>query len=311
MNRLFPLISGFLILLLSASTCEEDLDFNQPDPAPKLVVISNFTNDRALQVQVTRSRSVLDNSPEEYISNARVWLMEGDLTLEELKLVIPQNTKEGPYFTTVSSRPEVGVDYTIRVEAPGFETVEAQSSIPPKINLTAFRIDKIEMEQVPESSLERYYFTVSVSFHDNPDERNYYHLILYQKINDYIELDGDTVIVDSRLYPVYFSKSINSNYITAHLSGGLLLEDDPLNGNYTFRFSADIDPEMQLISKLFVDLRTVSDDYYFYYRSLSRIKDADNGGFFGDPVILYNNILNGHGNFAGFSQSQDSLLVVN
>lgn len=310
MKRLYPLLGGLLVLLFSASTCEEDLVFDQPEPVSKLVVISNFTSERALRVQVTRSRPVLDNSPDEYISEARVWLLKGEQTLEELKLVIPQNTKSGPFFTTQNSVLEVAVDYTIKVEAPGFETVMAKSKIPPKTTLSEFVIDEIQVEEAPGNKL-RYSFSVSLAFEDNPTQKNYYHLILYQRINDYIELDGDTVIVDSRLYPVYFGKSINSNEVTAHLSGGLLLEDDPFKGNYSFRFSADIDPEMQLISKLFVDLRTVSADYYFYYRSLSRIKDADNGGFFGDPVILYNNILNGQGNFAGFSQSQDSILVGN
>ncbi len=310
MKRLFPLLGGLLVLLFSASTCEEDLVFDQPEPASKLVVISNFTSERALRVQVSRSRPVLDNSPGEYISEARVWLLKGEELLEELELVIPQNTKSGPFFTTRNSTLEVGVDYTIKVEAPGFETIMAKSKIPPITALSEFVMDDIQVEETPDHKL-RYSFSVSLRFEDDPSQKNFYHLILYQRINDYIEMNGDTVVVDSRLYPVYFGKSINSNQVTAHLSGGLLLEDDPFKGDYSFRFSAVIDPEIQLISKLFADLRTVSDDYYFYYRSLSRIKDADGGGFFGDPVILYNNILNGHGNFAGFSQSQDSILVGN
>ncbi|MCB0476306.1 MAG: DUF4249 family protein [Flavobacteriaceae bacterium] len=58
-----------------------------------------------------------------------------------------------------------------------------------------------------------------------------------------------------------------------------------------------------------MEFRTVSEDYYLYHSSITR-QNYSEGSSFAEPVFVYNNIENGHGVFAGFNTSVDSVLLV-
>jgi hypothetical protein len=59
---------------------------------------------------------------------------------------------------------------------------------------------------------------------------------------------------------------------------------------------------------MFAELRTVSEEYYLYYNSLSRQRTGNNGPF-ADPVMIYGNVENGQGIFAGYNASVDSVAI--
>lgn len=303
------------VLILAAGflpSCEEPLIFEEPLPlSSKLVVVSNFTEGRAILVKVSKSRLIGDTMPEEYLTNAEVDLYWNDVFLERLSLVIPKNPDQPPYYRTFDNIPVAGQEYTLKVAADGYQTVMAKSLVPPSVKITRFELARDIIETVPETSTERLHFTATVDFDDPIASVNYYHLNISQQINNFL-LDGrDTVVTKSFLKQVVFNPLNNRVDISANsgeLGGGLLFADKPDNKALGISFSVELNPASQLLGKTYVELRTLSKDYYLFYTSVNK-SEGGNQNPLVDPVIVYENVVNGHGIFAGYSNSTDSIQV--
>ncbi|NUQ22810.1 MAG: DUF4249 domain-containing protein [Saprospiraceae bacterium] len=302
--RLWMLLLGVMCM---AATCEKPVELDLPLPDPKLVVVSNFTTGEAMRVRVSRSRSILDDSPEDYIADAVVELFnEDDQIIEQLNLVIPQINRVSPYYTTQGAVIAPGETYKLKVRAPGFEPVMSKSAIPPRIQIQQFSVSGLTSSPGSQPGSVRYDYQVSLSFSDPGAQTNYYHLNFFQQVQD-------IVVEQSYLQPVVFSPFTDNNYLLAYFAGGVLIEDEPFNGktiSYTFPMSIEIYPSYQLLGKIYVELRTTSEEYYLFHNSLSR-QQTNNSGTNGEPIFIYNNIENGHGIFAGYNFSLDSLNVIN
>jgi len=302
--RLWMLLLGVMCI---AATCEKPVELGLPLPDPKLVVVSNFTTGEAMRVRVSRSRSILDDSPEDYIADAVVELFnEDDQFIEQLNLVIPQINRVSPYYTTQGTAFVPGETYKLKVSAAGFEPVTSNSAIPPRIQIQQFSVSGLTSGPGSQPGSVRYDYQVSLSFSDPGAQTNYYHLNFFQEVQDII-------VEQSYLQPVVFSPFTDNNYLLAYFAGGVLIEDEPFNGqtiSYTFPMSIEIYPSYQLLGKIYVELRTTSEEYYLFHNSLSR-QQTNNSGTNGEPIFIYNNIENGHGIFAGYSFSLDSLNVIN
>jgi hypothetical protein len=308
--RFIPLAGGLLSALLClATTCERTVDLGLPTPSPRLVVISNFSPGQFVQVRVSKSQNVLEDLPEEYLSDASVTLYQGDEFIEVLELVIPLAERIPPYYTTRTFQPKASVTYTILVEAAGFPSVTAESFIPEPVPLDEFFVGNVSRNIGSEPELDRYSYDVFLHFSDPAEEVNYYHLNLYQEVLFYSNNEaGDTLIDDRILLPVTFSDLNNANYVEAYIGGGILLEDNPFGTGISLPLSFELNREMQLVGQLYAELRTVSREYYLFHASVSRQQDQSEGPF-SEPVTIFNNIMNGHGVFAGFNVTQDSLNI--
>jgi hypothetical protein len=59
------------------------------------------------------------------------------------------------------------------------------------------------------------------------------------------------------------------------------------------------------LKRVYVELRTITEEYYKYHSSLARqiiVRDDP----FAEPVTIFNNIEGGYGNFSGFSPNISS-----
>lgn len=308
-RHIFTILSGLLLLGLLHS-CEEPLDLEDlPQFEPKLVVISNFAEGQAVIVSVAKSQLIGNVDPEEYIVNAEVDLYWEDTFLERLQLVIPKDPNYPPYYKSWENKPIAGVEYTIRVFVDGFRPVMAKSSVPPSVKITAFNLAHVVAEPVHGGVYRRNHFSAIVDFDDPSTSKNYYHLNITQQINNFVVEGEDTLVTKSILQAVAFDPLDNQNGISAHLNGGLLFEDKPGKKALGISFAVDIDPRSQLLGKTYLELRTLSKEYYLYYTSLSR-SEGSNPNPLNDPVIVYENIENGYGIFAGYSNSLDSLQFI-
>ena len=101
-------------------------------------------------------------------------------------------------------------------------------------------------------------------------------------------------------------RGINTNYIVANYDGGFLIEDKPIDGN-SIRIPIPISIRMpagvQNLDEMIVELRSVSEEYYLFHSTVSRQQNNSDQPF-SDPVVLFNNIRNGQGVFAGYSQAE-------
>lgn len=297
-----------LSLIFMAATCERPVDFDLEAPQTQLVVTSNFTNDKAIEVQVQKSQEALNNQLIEFVGNATVEIYEGDNFIEQLELVV--QPKVVPFYRTKEFVPRTNVLYTIEVAVPGFQIVKAQSIIPAQTAIESFGVSNVTQKETSDGVLFNY--EVELSFVDPPSEMNYYRLNFYQQIHHFANSEGDTVILGSTLQKIDFSSLNDNNNLTAYFDGGVLFNDEEFDGqriSYSFPFQTQIDPENQLIGNLVAELLTVSEEYFLYHISLSRQLNQS-GAVLNEPVFVFNNIKNGKGIFAGYSVASQSISIV-
>ncbi len=290
----------FTGLLLLNFACEKP-QLPLGNYSPSLVVISNFTTLDGIQVQVSKSRSPLDNGPTEYITNATVEIWESDLLLERLNLSDVRDVK-APFYTSEVVKPRVGVDYTVKVSAKGFRSVTATSRIPESVNLDSVKIEKL-VAAADDPGFVNYKFDLAIYFTDPRLERNFYHVNIFQK-NVVVQKDGVEPI--EQIKKLIFSSDINTNYIVANYDGGFLIEDKPIDGNairIPIPISIRMPSDVRNLDEMIVELRSVSEEYYLFHSTVSRQQNNSDQPF-SDPVVLYNNIRNGQGVFAGYSQAE-------
>jgi hypothetical protein len=121
---------------------------------------------------------------------------------------------------------------------------------------------------------------------------------------------GDTIIKGKTLSHIAFGQAINNNTITAYLDDGVLFEDASFNGrrvSFSFPMQTRLKGR-ELFGQLFVELRTISEDYYRFYSSVGRQQDNP-GPPYSEPVIVFTNVEDGRGIFAGYNSARDSIRV--
>jgi len=86
----------------------------------------------------------------------------------------------------------------------------------------------------------------------------------------------------------------------------ILSEDKYLSFTTSFLPSADIDD--LLSGFLYLNLRTVTEDYYIYNKSLSQLAESNQNPFT-LPTTTFTNISNGYGLFSAYSSIIDSIII--
>lgn len=307
---IFPL--AFLALALS---CEKAVDVNALSPEntqQQLVVVSNFTSDREIQVYVSVSQSILSDTPVEYVEDAIVELYRKEELLTQLSFSGEKDKVSNlPFYSANDFQPQVGIEYTVKVDVPGYETVTAQSQIPTPVRMISSEISNLHLSEHTDSKQTSVRYNVRVAFEDPGMVENYYHINLLQQFRAFQIVEHDTLYFNEELRPVLFSNQMNTNYQVAHIGGGLLIKDEDVDGQ-TIRRDLPVEftysPTRNELGKLFIELRAVSKEYYQYFSTISR-QDGVSDAPFADPVIIYDNINGGQGVFAGFSTSSDSLTI--
>ncbi|MEO0874896.1 MAG: DUF4249 family protein, partial [Bacteroidota bacterium] len=174
------LLCLFAGMFLMGATCERTVELDIDEPPPRLVVNSSFTLGERVEVSVSSSQSILENRLPFSLSDAIVTLYQGDQFIEQLELFVDPAPRILEYYITKSFKPEAAVTYTIRVEAVGFETVEAHSFIPEPVSLTKLEVSDLQEVAGSEVYSRLFTYRVSLDFDDPPEEENFYHLNIYQ-----------------------------------------------------------------------------------------------------------------------------------
>ncbi|HKK78509.1 MAG TPA: DUF4249 domain-containing protein [Phaeodactylibacter sp.] len=302
-----------VLLGLAATACEKPVDFDAVEMQQELVVISNFTSNRALHVVVTKTRSVFETGEEyPYVPNAKVDLYLDDGTfMESLEFNQRKNEQGFPFYTTTGFSPQPNEVYLLKVSAPGYASVTARSQIPTPIELSGVAMRNFSSQLLGSSGELELTYELQVDFDDPDQEKNYYHINLVQELQQYNVVEGDTNLIGVIQEPLLFDPRQNTKERVAHLGGGVLIQDDAFDGtsfNYNLPVRFAYDPQEYRLGQLIVELRVVSEEYYFYFVSLSR-QHAAKGQPLSEPVFVFNNVEGGKGVFAGYSGSRDSLLL--
>jgi len=324
------LFTVFIFSLFLLFACEKEISLGDDDFQPVLVINSLMDTSSFIQVQVSKT-SRMNDTTSPLLNGADVELWENGVFAEKL-----DNTDEGIYLS--SFKPKIGLPYKLIVSYPGFETVSVKDTIPKPVQLTDATIIVTATHDVEDPVHE-----VTVSFDDPENEHNYYEIIIKEKSylfddpNDtlIIDFNEDTTIytdiytdvrsddpvliaegdMDYKPRSVYFSDKLFNGQKTS-----ITIQFVDWNVETQYYLSGDTGYHFETIAVL----RSVSYAYYKYKKTWWQhlynqgvdldIDDTDELRAFlftGEPVNLYNNVENGYGIFAGFSESSLVIRKIN
>ncbi|MDX5346166.1 MAG: DUF4249 domain-containing protein, partial [Hymenobacteraceae bacterium] len=232
-----------------------------------------------------------------------VVIFENDVVVDTL----PYDSFKG-YYQSKNYRPQVNSRYKLEVSAPGFPAAKAFCEIPAKVKIQKASIR--DSAGIDEGG--SYYSRLLVTFHDPADAKNYYNLAGKQ-VQTYNPTPWDpNAPVSYYFSPIYFFSELPT--VSDAGDVGVLLKDDLFSGrsydlalNYYPSYYGSGTPTDG--DTLLIAFKTVSFDYYEYFRKL-QLHFYNQGGdlFTGEPVVMPNNIQGGYGLFAGYSQ--DTIMAV-
>jgi hypothetical protein len=296
----------FCFVLIASCGNPEDIfspivDIKLPTFKSKLVVFANFRAESdTLTVYLSRSRSALDTSvlkvfvrtdtvgsingkpitrdifsEGDTVKNAKVELFRNDVLLGTFKA-----NAMGLYLLPKKLAAD-GATYRIRVEAAGYDVVEATQKMPTPAKLDSVRYVRngaIVQEGVSTRKSNEYtYF-----FNDPTEEGNYYYV---QAVH------FDTAFRFNNGIAAFYPQSLDK------LEQSGFLSDKSFNGKaYNWRNYSDYNLVLRPASRVEYTLTTTTVDLFQFTRSKQLNEDARDNPF-AEPVILYTNIKNGYGIF--------------
>lgn len=277
---------GSLMLLAG---CESTLEL-PVNNNPKLTIISHLTSTAGWdipKVYVYSSQSPSDSSS--FVIPAKVEVEVTEVETDHSIQLELTDDWPNPYYAFPENFLKEGFSYTISAWAPGFESVRATTRIPRPSAINNLTINDVEIEPSTKhefKSIVRY----SLSFEiDHFESNRYYHLVFY---NQYEGWDR-AFLVDPEL-------SDDQPFLKHYDFGILIDKEDLVPGEpLTFNFVDWVVGEHDL-KKVYVELRSITQEYYKYHSTLARQLIIRQDPF-AEPVSIYNNIEGGYGNFSGFS----------
>lgn len=313
----FVLLGVSLWMLFTASTCERTLEIEIDEPV-RLVAIGEFSPNGPFQIAVSQSRSLFEQESFNtiYRRDAKVELWQSGNAIEQLEFV-GQLTSAIPFYQS-KKYPETEVIYDLTIEVPGYPVLSSSGYIPKQIYWTDVRIDRFDIETIEDSELPEqlaYNIDLSLIWSDPEGEKNYYQINVYKPIT-FFYLEGiDTVKNDFEpAHPEMLDIGVDlaEGFVVNH-NGGILIEDESVNGQeivVPLSFEFFLNPSTEILEKMYVELRHVSEDYYQFHRSLTvQQEQVINNTPLTEPVVVHSNIDQGIGIFAGYNSHQDTIIL--
>jgi len=276
---------GFALLLAG---CESTLDWTF-DSLPKLTIIAHpsTVNWDTSKVYVFASLSPLDSS--QFYTPAKLEVevteLESDLTLKLDSTRIGNRV----YFKFPTSFLKEGFQYSIKAFAPGFEPVHATTEIPTPSKITDLQVKDVEIKPSEINDFKNIlHYKVSFNIDHYPTNR-YYHLIFYNVYGD----DPHLNLVDPEpTDKIPFIRNYDFGILIDRYD---IPEGQPLEFNFV-----DWSIKNSDLKTVYVELRSITPDYYKYSSTLARQVIVRQDPF-AEPIPIFNNIEGGYGNFSGFS----------
>ncbi len=328
-----------ILLLTSCKSLVTDIDI----PYEDRLVVQCFISpqDTLLEVSVTQTAPVIGtivDGAERYpnILNANVVLTDGQksVTIPYKTLQLPSSyDADGEYIFTARSRyylsaknlPIVaGKTYTVKVSAPGFQSVEGSCVIPTKV---VAEKDISSIQTTVTGTAGRgggggggatiTYPSIEVRFRDIVGEESFYSIgqFFYQK-GTYLDAAGakklrvnwttkyeyiaDRGQENQTLIAQAFDLRSFNNFSSfgggGNGGGGPNGSGGPQGGGTTTTVT---------VTDRYNEIYVANTDraYYLYNTAIDKIRKA-NGNPFAEPVLTYTNIKNGLGVMAGYNQSR-------
>ncbi len=304
---------GAIVLLAVILTgCEEPVDLDI-GVEKQLVVNCQFSPEAPFQAWVSTTKDPLSNEYADYLRTAQVRIFQDEELLCEL---LPVKQDEYPFdvYVSMGCLPQPEGTYTIEVSEPNYTAIRATDAVPPVTDIHSLSLSDLEEELISDTVV-YFHFDLSLELEEVEEVPVYYYLNFNYEWIPYEVVGPDTNALRTGEFTALELVGLpgNPDY-TEHFDErerGILFRRET-TGPLTLTFRAStpnpVFLKMDLFDKVFANLRTVSEDYYWYHLQLSRQADHPDSIFY-EPVILADNVENGYGLFGGFALSRDSVMV--
>ena len=305
----------FLLLFLGYSSCTEPIDIDLPTGESQIVAISNYSPDDSIRVFISEQRPLSVDSTN-YLTNASVRIFLNGNERGTMRLVRPDGRYPNvPYYIS-NFLPKEERTYSLEIEVADNPIIKAVSMVPEAVPIQSISIDSVVSSRPTLDRRETLFsFYGAIIIQDPPAVKNYYHFAeTIAPIDWFTIFQGDTILTTNQEYflaPVFLLDNQDPAYLSLEQENGFLVDDATFDGQMKripFRASVAFDNDFRLVNRLNVLFRSVSADYFRYHSTYTRQLVAQESPF-SEPVIVYNNIENGLGNFSGYVTAVDSISI--
>ena len=310
--------SKYAVLLLVGTglftaRCVREVAIDLPEQPTRIVALSHFTPEQPFQVEVSLSQGLTDAGDPVIPFDADVFVAVEGKFLDKLYRV----ADNGPRIYW-ESRDLVAAEssYLLSVRIAGIESIQALSSAPKPVLLDRVQVDtpNVRLLQLADGKAAMR-VPLRIYLAGLPAEKHYFAFSLGQEIAKYPVINGQIQLDQPDEYTYESTKFLADGRTLA------LVYDTPekvvlVNENFwsdnrnmlALDALIPFDPYDERPKRLFVEWRTLSEEFYRYHLTLAR---QGNNLPLTDPDALYNNIEGGYGNFSGYSFVMDTLNLPN
>lgn len=302
----------FVLTWLLLAQCAREVIIDLPDEPPRLVVVSHFTDGQKIRAKFSLSKPVNDPSKPVIFKDVDATLAVNGEFWSRFKPDTTVKDKIRYWESSESRLASAGVEYSFTLRVAGYPTVQSSSKIPFPIPLQHVVLGAAQVSVVPLSNglqelripLELrlpYLPTAGRYFAFNLTHETYVYESFNPPIIDNIQEGRTNFLADGRTFSLLHDIPepvvlVNENFWADNRRSLYLVARIPF------------DPESERPQRIFVEWRTLSEEFYRYHLSLSR---QGTNVPFSEPDAVFNNISGGYGNFSGYAVSMDTVLIPN
>jgi hypothetical protein len=304
---------SFLLLFLALffAACEKPIEVDLPPVTTKLAVNAWLSNNKMITVWVGKSRPILQTTDpaQDYLERFVV------------KDAVPVLYEDGAPFDTLVYRPSdymygsrynksiaLGKSYSVKVTAPGFAEVGAETMVPSQSEIAGLTFRRKVRKNSNGDDLDE--ITVRLS---DPAEKNIYLLSMYgasyesgyeRRLSCITTSDPDVEALDNYSDPMEGEECFEAER--------LLVRDDNFNGRekslkfYVASYQMEEYRTMDgRTNRPYVQVRRITEDYLKYLKTAALYGWGDNP--FAEPVNVFSNVKGGYGIFSAHTYAVDTL----
>lgn len=306
-------------LLLLFTACEQEIEYKGEQSEPKLVIQAEMgEGDTLIACYVARSRFFLESSQSYYfpgMSLAIDTLRNVTLTMESTSpsvTVLSEKQVGNVHYLSLATPLQVGDRVKLTASHPELGTAEAEALIVPSLQGEVLQIDSSDV---------RNGCGLKLRLHDYPLTDVVLGVQTFLYATERYEDESSTELwfssVSSNDEMFAFLHNAYSSDWGFYANGILLFPSNYEEGrvlDLKIRTRDIYDSKRVTVDSVVVVLSAMSEDYYLYYRSMSKYigmdttDDTDLGSMMGsvlgveEPVTVYTNVNNGYGIIAGKSK---------
>ena len=296
-----------LILFMLTSSCESLVEVELDNRDSRLVVNSLFCADSLIEVSLSESRLlyVSEETPDSFVEEAQVELFQDGESIEILEY---QN--EGTYSTSTHFG-YVGQKYQIRINTEKYGTASATSSIPAQVKLDSFDFK----ENFGKTDFQQNYHQAVLYFEDPDLTSNFYEVAIHYEYLDSLRFHGYA----SGLYRLFSHDPLINNELDTNSPGFWSLftvfSDELIDGQQyglKINFYNYLQSDNNYKYKITIYFNSISQAYYQYRKKMLMYDRSTSTSIWEDisePVLIYSNIENAYGIFAGYQSDLNSFIV--